>query len=147
MKKMIIVLAMAVGLVGLFPAVAEASGASLNPICDDGGLDEAQKEAAGCNADGNYLVDTQIPGVVTAILWLSGMLAVAMIIYAGVKMIMAQGDSSKIELGKKTLQYAVVGLIIVLLASVVVNFVAGAFSGGDGEEGASIKTSKEVQIG
>lgn len=54
-----------------------------------------------------------------------GIIAVIMIIVGGLKYITSQGDSNSINSAKDTLLYAVAGLVIVLLAQVIVQFVLG----------------------
>ena len=52
-----------------------------------------------------------------------GFLAVAMIIYGGFMLLTAQGDPARIKRGKDVVLYSVIGLILVMLAYVIVNFV------------------------
>lgn len=117
--------------VGLVPVSVGA--VNLNPICEDGGLSNEQKDAAGCDVKGEELTN-QIPVAVNVILWIAGILAVVMIIYSGLQMMISSGDSSKTETAKKTLTYAVVGLVVVMLSYVIVGFVVGQFGGG-GDQG------------
>ncbi len=50
-----------------------------------------------------------------------GYIAAAMVIYGGYLYIMAQGDAARVMRGKKTLTSAVIGTVIALGASVIVN--------------------------
>lgn len=59
-----------------------------------------------------------------------GILAVMMVIYGGISYVMAGGKQESIENGKKIILYALVGIIIILLAFAIVNTVLGAASGG-----------------
>ena len=52
-----------------------------------------------------------------------GFLAVAMIIYGGFMLLTAQGDPARIKRGKDVVLYSVIGLILVMLAYAIVNFV------------------------
>lgn len=54
-----------------------------------------------------------------------GLLAVAFIIYAGVLMVTAAGNEEQIGKGKNIIMYAAIGIIIILLAWTIVNFVIG----------------------
>lgn len=74
--------------------------------------------------DGNGGV---IEVVVNTMLFIAGLLAVIIIIYSGIKYMTANGDKQKIESAKSTLMYAIVGLIITIIAYAIVNFVIGAF--------------------
>ena len=80
------------------------------------------------------------------LIWVVGIVAVIMIVWSGFKYITAAGDSGKIASAKSSLIYAIVGLIIAILAYAIVNFVMerlnvsstpGGSSGGGSSGGAS----------
>ena len=52
-----------------------------------------------------------------------GVIAVIMIIVAGVKYVTSSGESSNVNSAKNTILYAIIGLVIVALAQVIVRFV------------------------
>ena len=52
-----------------------------------------------------------------------GFLAVGMIIYGGFMLLTAQGDPARIKRGKDVVLYSVIGVILVMLAYAIVNFV------------------------
>ena len=52
-----------------------------------------------------------------------GFLAIGMIIYGGFMLLTAQGDPARIKRGKDIVLYSVIGLILVVLAYAIVNFV------------------------
>lgn len=54
---------------------------------------------------------------------LVGAISIIMLIYGGFRYITSGGDSSKVGNAKNTIIYAIIGLIIVVLAQVIVNFV------------------------
>lgn len=58
-----------------------------------------------------------------------GMVAVIGIIFGAVVWTTSQGDAEKVKKGRNAVLYAVIGLVIVLLAVAITNFVAGAASG------------------
>lgn len=70
-----------------------------------------------------------ISGVVKTIIQILsiviGIAAVIMIMISGFKYITAGGDSAKITSAKNTIVYAIVGLIIVVLAQFIVQYVIG----------------------
>jgi hypothetical protein len=68
-------------------------------------------------------IKTIIVDVVNDVLTLLGILAVVVIIIAGVRMVLSLGNETAVEGSKKTILYAVIGLIIVILARVIVGFV------------------------
>ena len=57
------------------------------------------------------------------LLILVGVLAVIAIIYSGIMYMTAGGDQSKAEVAKKNLTWAILGLIIALLALVIINII------------------------
>ncbi len=62
--------------------------------------------------------------VISALIILGGAFAVYYIIYAGLKLIHSGGDPKEVEIGRKTLQYAFIGLIVVLGSFLLINLVA-----------------------
>lgn len=79
------------------------------------------------------------------LIWVVGIVAVIMIVWSGFKYITTAGDASKVASAKSSLIYAIVGLIIAILAYAIVNFVMerlnvsstpGGSSGGGSSGGA-----------
>lgn len=58
----------------------------------------------------------------------AGVVAVFVIMYAGVRYILARGKEENIVKAKNTIIYAISGLIVILLAFVITNFILGKFS-------------------
>ena len=54
---------------------------------------------------------------------------IILVIYGGVKYLMSAGDPSKVAKGKKILISAVIGLVIALLATVIVNTIIALLGG------------------
>jgi hypothetical protein len=50
-------------------------------------------------------------------------IAVVVIVVAGIRFIISQGEEGEKDKARKTIVYAVIGLIIILLAQAIVNFV------------------------
>lgn len=61
-------------------------------------------------------------GINTA-LFVIGALAVIMLIYGGIRYTISAGDSKQVEAAKNTILYAIIGIVIALLAGAIVNFV------------------------
>ncbi|MBP7671036.1 hypothetical protein KA119_01960 [Candidatus Gracilibacteria bacterium] len=110
---------MAVALV-LFPSIVEASSL-LNP----GDVPESVSAATG----GEGSLRTLILRVVNYGLGFLGVIAVIMIIYAGVLYTTAAGNDDNIGKAKNIIMYAVVGILIVLLSFVIVQATLGAGTG------------------
>ncbi|MBQ3430799.1 hypothetical protein IJG20_01685 [Candidatus Saccharibacteria bacterium] len=120
MRRVIIAVLMIVGVLGwvLVPKGAFAS----DPVCSStSGVDRELREAAGCsNTD---TIKSPIRSVVNTLLWVVGVLAVIMIIVSGLKMTTSAGNPGAVQKAKQTLIYALVGLVIAVLAYAIVNFV------------------------
>lgn len=61
--------------------------------------------------------------VLGLVFYLLGAIAIIMIIIGGIRYATSQGDSQKVQTAKNTIFYAVIGLIVAILASVIVTFV------------------------
>lgn len=61
--------------------------------------------------------------IISVVVGVLGLLAVAMIVYGGFMYTTSAGDASKIKKAKDTIMYGVIGLVIALLAFAIVNFV------------------------
>jgi TRAP-type C4-dicarboxylate transport system permease small subunit len=64
-----------------------------------------------------------IKNIVNILLYALGAVAVVMIVIGGIKYTTSNGDSSAISSAKNTILYAVIGLVVALLAYAIVNFV------------------------
>ncbi|MBQ8991931.1 hypothetical protein IJ103_01925 [Candidatus Saccharibacteria bacterium] len=58
-----------------------------------------------------------------------GVISVVMLIYGGFRYIISGGDNKKVTDAKNTILYAIIGLIIALLAYAIINFVIAAITG------------------
>ena len=63
------------------------------------------------------------------ILLIVGLISVIMLVYGGLRYILSGGDSKKVTDAKNTVLYAIIGLIISLLAFAIVNFVLNSVIG------------------
>lgn len=86
--------------------------------------------AAVCNetATGDPLtgVDGVIVQVVQMLGIVAGVAAVILIIVAGLKFVTSNGDTNGISSAKRTILYAVIGLIIIILAQPIIRFLVKA---------------------
>ncbi len=66
------------------------------------------------------------------ILWIlgaAGLVAVGVIIYGAIKYQTSQGDSGKTKQASQIIAYAIIGLLVVFLASAITVFVSGLIAG------------------
>jgi hypothetical protein len=61
-------------------------------------------------------------------LFIIGAISVIMLIIGGIRYVVSGGDSSAVTSAKNTILYAIVGIIVALLAYALVNFVLTSFS-------------------
>ena len=60
--------------------------------------------------------------IINALLVLAAIAAIVFVIIGGVRYITAQGDEDAVEQAKNTVIYAIIGIIVIILAAVIVNF-------------------------
>lgn len=110
-------------------AAAGKATASTGTCDPEGGLssgvacaksDEQQSELFGSGS----IFET----VVNVLLFIVGAIAVIMLIYGGFKYVISGGDAGAVTSAKNTILYAVVGIIVALLAYAIINFVVGKFA-------------------
>ena len=85
-------------------------------------LDTNAPDVTGKSIGGGNL-KTAVTNVVKYILTFVAIIAVAVIVFAGIRFIISAGEEGEKEKAKKMIIYAVIGLLIVMLAQAIVNFV------------------------
>ena len=126
-KKAIVVVALVAGITG----VASFTGAPA--YAEDCPTNSIRSGASCARADEqrtDLLGDTGIFTQITnTILFLVGAIAVIMLIIGGVRYTISGGDSKQVESAKNTIMYAIIGIVVVILAYAIVNFVIISFLG------------------
>ncbi len=144
-KKIVIVVMMALSIGGLMamPAIAEgedlcaddsglsdaekaAIGCGNKTLCDDPDIDPALKDAAGCltGDDRDKTIMPVVTTIIEVVMGVIGVIAVGVIIYGGVTYTISTGDSAKTTKAKNIILYGVIGLVVALLAYTLVTFVS-----------------------
>ena len=120
-KQLVVTFALIFGLGGatLLPATG-ASAINVFKQCGNNGSSQV------CQAQGDT-VGPLIQTVINILLYILGMAAVVMIVIGGIRYTTSNGDSSAITSAKNTILYAVIGLIVAILAYSIVNFVLQQF--------------------
>ncbi len=62
-------------------------------------------------------------GTLNLVIAISALLAVAMLVKAGIEYIISAGDASKAEKAQKSIVYVLIGLIFVFVSPLVIRFV------------------------
>ncbi|HEX7259506.1 MAG TPA: hypothetical protein VF272_01080 [Candidatus Saccharimonadia bacterium] len=80
----------------------------------------------GCDVPGKGLTGDQgfVLTITNTLMTVAGAIAVIIIITAGIRYITSTGDAARVKASKDTLMYAVIGLIVVILAYAIVRFIA-----------------------
>lgn len=92
----------------------------------------ASGQCDGLSAVGGSCSPTDLPDrldtVINALFLVAGAIAVLIIVVGGIRYITSTGDSKRIQAAKDTILYAVIGLVIVILARAIIGFVIGQFA-------------------
>lgn len=121
LKLTIVGLLAAVGIM-VAPAVP-AFAASCNSAADCAQIGADKAGGSGSSASIGDIIKT----IVNVLLFILGAVAVIMIVIGGIRYTISQGDSNAITSAKNTILYAVIGLVVALLAYAIVNFVIAQF--------------------
>ncbi len=76
----------------------------------------------GCSGDGIFKTITNV------MLFVIGAVSVIMLIIGGIRYTVSNGDSTAVQNAKNTIMYAIIGIIVALIAFAVVNFVVTSFA-------------------
>jgi hypothetical protein len=64
-----------------------------------------------------------VNNVINIMLFIVGILCVVMIVYGGIRYTISRGDKGEVEGAKNTIMYAIIGLIVAIVAYALVNWV------------------------
>lgn len=125
-----IIPALVLGL-GLFaqPAYAQFDKSISDGAGSAQGKDQAQclfGNENQCSGDGVFKTITNV------MLFIIGAVSVIMLIIGGLRYVVSGGDSTAVQNAKNTILYAIVGVIVAILAYAAVSFIISSFSGSTG---------------
>ena len=75
------------------------------------------------NADDSGNLTELVKNIINTLLFITGMVAVIMIVIGGLRYVTSNGDSNQASQAKNTILYAVIGLVVAIMAYAIVNFV------------------------
>ena len=133
-----------IGLIALFSVMGLVSAVA-QPAMANGFGDEINKGLEQVGGKQTASANDVIKTIINALLFFIGVVAVIMIIWAGIQYTTSAGDSNKVATAKNTIVYAVIGLIVAIFAYAIVNFVVSTFNTGGG--GGSSNTSNTNNSG
>lgn len=90
------------------------NGNTSNPVCQNA-------------SDGERALSDQVRNITNALMFILGAIAVIVIVIGGIMYVVSAGDPGKAKTAKDTILYAVVGLIVALMAGAIVNFTVTNF--------------------
>lgn len=128
-------LAVALALMGVGILAPQAYADEWNSICDDPSLTDVQREAAGCSISSDAaegMATSRIGSIIKVAIGVIALVAVIVIVVAGILMMTANGDVGKVAKARQAIVFALVGLMIALLAFAIVNFAIDGLSGSAG---------------
>jgi hypothetical protein len=100
----------------------DADGNVVSPCAD------SSDGSCGSGPSINKFVWTIVLNISDILFRLAGMIAVGFVMYAGFTYLISQGQSDKIGNAKKMLQNALIGLVIAILATAIINTVMGVIA-------------------
>ena len=109
---------------------------ALQPVADVhaadiGNISDGASSAKGKGQQEQLIGDNGVFKKISDImLFLIGAISVIMLIIGGIRYVVSGGDSTAVQSAKNTILYAIVGVIVALLAYAVVGFVTTNFSAG-----------------
>jgi len=128
-KRLLLSAMMAVGLVGVLAPTLPAYAA---PKSNDNLIQASCKENGNAGplckkASKNANVFSMIKTAINVVLSMIGIVAVIMLIIGGFRYVVSAGEAAAVKSAKNTILYAIVGLVVAILAFTIVNFVVGKF--------------------
>ncbi|MEI7819103.1 MAG: hypothetical protein WCI47_03225 [bacterium] len=91
-----------------------------------GGVDQGVTGGINCGPVSKSIPDA-VKVVINTLLFIVGIASVIVIIVGGLRYVLSGGDPKNTAAAKDTILYAVIGVVVSLLAYAIVNFVLGQF--------------------
>lgn len=136
-KALIATITLSIATIGITPAMGQVQAQSvLDPACRGYDLSDPNAPDA-CKQNQESRNDTRSDNAIfgggslmESVIRLFGIVAgvggVIMIIIGGFKYVLAGGDSAKVNSAKNTILYAIIGLVVAVLAQAIIVFVINA---------------------
>lgn len=126
MNKLKITFAALIAVIGISTAIPTLVSDSVMAQSATDKMQEGVNQVGG-NQNQTSLQDN-IRNVTNILMFLLGAIAVIMIIIGGIRYATSNGDANSTKAAKDTILYAVVGLVVAIMAYAIVNFVIDAFA-------------------
>ena len=140
MKKILITFGLIIAIVGSF---ITAAGIYENKVYADSAADLIKQGADSTGQQDSRSAGDIAKDVVNIMFFIVGVMAVIMIIWGGIRYVLSAGNSAALTSAKNTIMYAVIGLIVAILAYTIVNFVINTVSGNGGSSSSNSSNSSD----
>lgn len=87
-------------------------------------INKSAGQACGNNCGGS--LPAAFSAIANTLIFLVGSISVIMIIVGGLRYVISNGDPKQVEVGRNTILYAVVGVVVSLMSYAIVKFVVKA---------------------
>jgi len=124
-KRIIFSLLLVISFFAASSLSAQAGSNIVGTVCNGNnntGSSAVCTDTHNANTSTNPVID-RFQKITLIVAYVAGAAAVIMILAGSLKYITAAGDSNKVSSAKNTIIYALVGLIIIVLAASIINFV------------------------
>lgn len=107
-----------IAICGMAPATSAAAATTYSSISESADAVKADDQADSLFGDGGIFIK-----ITNTALFLVGAISVVMLIYGGIRYTVSGGESGAVTNAKNTILYAIVGIVISIVAYAVVQFV------------------------
>jgi hypothetical protein len=87
----------------------------------------AQQGTETLDAGSTLSIDKIIGTVISVLAWIIGVVSVFMVIFGGFRFVTAGGDPNAISSARSTIFYALIGMVVAVLAQVIIRYVLKSF--------------------
>ena len=114
-------------------------GAQLGQGGAQGGVDAARGEGVPTNLTNGD--DSLVSKIINVMLYAIGVVSVVMLIIGGFRYVVSGGQKEAVTAAKNTILYAIIGIVVAILAYAAVNFVISTFLPGSSSQPGGRATS------
>lgn len=136
-QALVVAVMAVVGIIAL-PATSYANSLGTSTVCSG---NNASSVVCQNSTGGEAKVNSLIKTIINTLLFITGIIAVIMIIIGGIRYATSNGDAGSVAGAKNTILYSVVGLVIAIFAWAIVNFVANQVTGSKSSAGQNQSTN------
>jgi ABC-type Fe3+ transport system permease subunit len=124
-KKVVVALVIVLGLGLVLPGGALMAETAKEKI--EQGAGAMNKDESGNDITTKTLDQTTLD-IINTVLFVAGIVATGFLVYGGVQYLTSAGAAEKVKTAKNTIMYAIIGLIVCILAYAIVKFVVERIS-------------------